>query len=87
MLGSKMYPKGTNHFSPYSALFKKEQREYICSLVVMKLDRLSRHGNCYLRRWTDWDDVPALPVRSIIRLEGADHVLRYSVYGKQPSAV
>ncbi|KAL7284144.1 hypothetical protein ACG7TL_001425 [Trametes sanguinea] len=26
MLGSKMYPKGTNHFSPYSALFKKEQR-------------------------------------------------------------
>ncbi|KAI0330272.1 hypothetical protein GY45DRAFT_1370848 [Cubamyces sp. BRFM 1775] len=25
-LGSKMYPKGTNHFSPYSALFKKEQR-------------------------------------------------------------
>ncbi|EIW55651.1 uncharacterized protein TRAVEDRAFT_171450 [Trametes versicolor FP-101664 SS1] len=26
LLGSKMYPKGTNHFSPYSALFKKEQR-------------------------------------------------------------
>ncbi|KAH9941308.1 fatty acid desaturase-domain-containing protein [Epithele typhae] len=25
-LGSKMYPKGTNHFSPYSALWKKEQR-------------------------------------------------------------
>lgn len=22
-----MYPKGTNHFSPYSALFKKEQRK------------------------------------------------------------
>ncbi|OBZ77389.1 putative alpha-L-arabinofuranosidase A [Grifola frondosa] len=25
-LGSKMYAKGTNHFSPYSPIFKKEQR-------------------------------------------------------------
>ena len=24
-LGAKMYPKGTNHFSPYSPLWKKEQ--------------------------------------------------------------
>ncbi|GBE87653.1 Delta(12) fatty acid desaturase [Sparassis crispa] len=28
-LGSKMYPPGTNHFSPYSALFKPEQRRGI----------------------------------------------------------
>lgn len=26
IMGSKMYPAGTNHFSPYSPLFKKEQR-------------------------------------------------------------
>ncbi|EMD31908.1 hypothetical protein CERSUDRAFT_109092 [Gelatoporia subvermispora B] len=25
-MGSKMYPQGTNHFSPYSAIFKPEQR-------------------------------------------------------------
>ncbi|KAH9940693.1 fatty acid desaturase-domain-containing protein [Amylocystis lapponica] len=29
VMGSKMYPPGTNHFSPYSALFKKEQRRGI----------------------------------------------------------
>lgn len=28
-MGSPMYPAGTNHFSPYSPLFKKEQRKYI----------------------------------------------------------
>ena len=25
-----MYPKGTNHFSPYSALFKDGQSLFIC---------------------------------------------------------
>ncbi|KAI0076538.1 hypothetical protein K474DRAFT_1597790 [Panus rudis PR-1116 ss-1] len=29
VMGSKMYPEGTNHFSPYSPLFKKEQRRGI----------------------------------------------------------
>ena len=32
-LGAKMYPKGTNHFSPYSALFKDHQRKHF-SLVM-----------------------------------------------------
>ncbi|KAJ3553381.1 hypothetical protein NM688_g3643 [Phlebia brevispora] len=29
VMGSKKYPEGTNHFSPYSPLFKKEQRHAI----------------------------------------------------------
>ncbi|KAF8884402.1 fatty acid desaturase-domain-containing protein [Gymnopilus junonius] len=28
-MGSRMYPPGANHFNPYSALFKKEQRHLI----------------------------------------------------------
>ncbi|PPQ66928.1 hypothetical protein CVT26_010017 [Gymnopilus dilepis] len=28
-MGSRMYPPGTNHFNPYSALFKKEHRHLI----------------------------------------------------------
>jgi omega-6 fatty acid desaturase (delta-12 desaturase) len=28
-MGSPMYPAGTNHFNPYSPLFKKEQRTYL----------------------------------------------------------
>ena len=32
-LGAKFYPKGTNHFSPYSALFKDHQRKHF-SLVM-----------------------------------------------------
>ncbi|OCH93320.1 hypothetical protein OBBRIDRAFT_326866 [Obba rivulosa] len=44
-MGSKMYPDGTNHFSPYSAIFKKEQRvgiiisdvgiAFMCGVLVL----------------------------------------------------
>lgn len=33
-LGAKMYPKGTNHFSPFSALFNDKQSEYARALPL-----------------------------------------------------
>ena len=52
-MGSKMYPAGTNHFSPYSPLFKKEQRKSIPirtepALSDINLILLNRNGNLYL---------------------------------------
>ncbi|KAK7678671.1 hypothetical protein QCA50_018252 [Cerrena zonata] len=42
IMGSPMYPAGTNHFSPYSPLFKKEQRMgiFVSDLALLAMGSL-----------------------------------------------
>ncbi|KAI0711224.1 fatty acid desaturase-domain-containing protein [Earliella scabrosa] len=44
-LGAKMYPKGTNHFSPYSALFKDHQR---LSILISDIGLIGMMSLLYL---------------------------------------
>lgn len=83
-LGAKMYPKGTNHLSPFSPLFKDKQSACVRASDAGGCSDHMPHRNEYphFRYRASWDDVPALYVRPDLRLEGFRWVLLHPIRRK-----
>lgn len=83
-MGPKSYPEGTNHFSPYSALYKPEQRTSYRTRHAQSLPWLtpSRSRNHHFGHRPGGDDIAVACVWSEIWLAVAPHVLLHPLCRK-----